>query len=529
VRAGLVQGDTLLLLDLTVTDVATGNAREVISAQGRDLVTLASAAAARLAELGGEGAPGPRVSDLETQSAEAFERYMRALRMLDGLSTRAAAAELDAAIAIDSGFVTAVVERRGLADALGEPHIAARLDSVLDRYAYRASPWVRLTREADAARAAGDVPRTLRVLHELVTRFPRDPRAYAQLASMYGHTGDFERAEAITQQQLALDSLATTVGRGPCAACSGYGGLRVYRTLRGDLTGALTAARRLAELQPELPGAWMGLYEASILAGRYEEADRAFARVLETLGAADANLMANYIRHQIIARRFTRADSLLSVLERDADATARSYARDVRAIYWRELGDFTRANEQLQAWQSEGGDPFVLHMVRGNGFSRLGEYALAEREYRTLLARLPEGPPGEVARMRSWVMANLADAIAPAGDTVRLKLLADSVEYWSRRSYYARDARLPHHIRALVAVHGGRLREARDLFERARWGAHGWTRTNAELARVYERLGDTASAARVRRDALGANLDAMGRYEPRSTFLRELGLETAMR
>src|SRR5690606_6702473 len=78
VRAGLVQGDTLLLLDLTITDARTGNTRDVITAQGRDLMTLATAAAARLADAMGAGGPGPRVTDLETASAEAFERYMRA-------------------------------------------------------------------------------------------------------------------------------------------------------------------------------------------------------------------------------------------------------------------------------------------------------------------------------------------------------------------------------------------------------------------------------------------------------------------
>jgi hypothetical protein len=73
-------------------------------------------------------------------------------------------------------------------------------------------------------------------------------------------------------------------------------------------------------------------------------------------------------------------------------------------------------------------------------------------------------------------------------------------------------------------MQGGRLEEARDLLTKARWGAHGWTRTNAELARALDRLGERTAAAEVRRDALGANLDAMGRYEPRATFLRELGL-----
>jgi tetratricopeptide (TPR) repeat protein len=196
----------------------------------------------------------------------------------------------------------------------------------------------------------------------------------------------------------------------------------------------------------------------------------------------------------------------------------------VRAIYWRELGDWSRANEALAGWDKEGADKYIANMVRGNNLGRMGKYAEAEKQYRELLATLQREPVGEFSRMSSWITANMADAIAPAGDTVKLKMLADSVEYFSRRSYYTRDTHLPYHIRGLVALQGNRLAEARDLFQQARWGAHGWTRTNAELARVLDKLGDRAGAEKVRRDALGSNLDAMGRYEPRTTFLRELGV-----
>ncbi len=523
VRGGLVHGDTLLLLDLTVTDAKTGNTVEVLAAQGRDLVTLASAAAARIADVTGGSVPGPRVADLETPSAEAFERYMRALRLMDGLSIDGATAELDAAIAIDSGFVSALVERLGIANSRGETEIAARLSRQIDKNAYRASAWVRLIREADQARGQGDTRRTLTLLQELVARHPRDPRAYSHLAGLYGHLGDFAKAESVTVVQLSLDSLATTVGRGPCAACAAYGGLRMWRTLSGDLQGALAASRRISDLQPELPGAWIGLLESAAILRDSAEADRAWSRLVSLIGQPDANLRALYARMQLLLRRFDVADSILITLERDPDRLARIVGYDVRALYWRELGDWARANASLDQWEREGADRYVANMMRGNSLSRLGLYAQAEKPYRDLLATLPREPIGEWSRMSSWITANMADAIAPGGDTVKLKQLADSVELFSRRSYYTRDAHLPYHIRGLVAVRGNRLTEARDLFQRARWGAHGWTRTNAELARVLDKLGDRDGAEQVRRDALGSNLDAMGRYEPRTTFLRELG------
>jgi DNA-binding SARP family transcriptional activator/TolB-like protein len=486
VRGGLVHGDTLLLLDLTVTDAKTGNTVEVLAAQGRDLVTLASAASARIADVTGGSVPGPRVADLETPSAEAFERYMRALRLMDGLSIDGAAAELDAAIAIDSGFVSALVERLGIANSRGETQTAARLSEQIDKNAYRASAWVRLLREADQARGQGDTRRTLTLLQELVARHPRDPRAYSHLAGLYGHLGDFAKAESVTVVQLSLDSLATTVGRGPCAACAAYGGLRMWLTLSGDLQGALVASRRICELQPELPGAWIGLMESAAILRDSVEADRAWGRLLSLIGQPDANLRAGYARMQLLLRQFDLADSVLLSLERDPDRLARIVGHDVRAIYWRELGDWSRANAALDRWEKEGADRYVANMMRGNSLSRLGLYAEAERAYRELLVTLPREPIGEWSRMSSWITANMADAIAPSGDTVKLKQLADSVEFFSRRSYYTRDAHLPYHIRGLVAVQGNRLAEARDLFAKARWGAHGCS-TNLVIALVRNR------------------------------------------
>jgi len=53
---------------------------------------------------------------------------------------------------------------------------------------------------------------------------------------------------------------------------------------------------------------------------------------------------------------------------------------------------------------------------------------------------------GDAARAFSWQHALEADAIAASGDTIRLHLLADSIEVMSARSYYGRDWGLAHHV-----------------------------------------------------------------------------------
>lgn len=91
---------------------------------------------------------------------------------------------------------------------------------------------------------------------------------------------------------------------------------------------------------------------------------------------------------------------------------------------------------------------------------------------------------GDAERAFAWEHALEADALAASGDTVRLLVLADSIERVGARSYYGRDWRLHHHVRALVAMRGGRFREAIREFEKARWGSAGWTVTVARMARA---------------------------------------------
>jgi len=126
------------------------------------------------------------------------------------------------------------------------------------------------------------------------------------------------------------------------------------------------------------------------------------------------------------------------------------------------------------------------------------------------------GQVGDAARSFSWHHALEGDAIAPGGDTAYLRVLADSIEMVSARSYYERDARLHHHLRGLIAMRAERWDDAVRELQAARFGRAGWTRTLVELARAELARGQPARAVAVLRDAYHELPDAMGRYAPRS-------------
>jgi hypothetical protein len=112
----------------------------------------------------------------------------------------------------------------------------------------------------------------------------------------------------------------------------------------------------------------------------------------------------------------------------------------------------------------------------------------------------------------------LADALYLAGsaDTLRLAAIADSVRAVGSRSYYARDWRLYHHVRGLIAMRGERWAEAEREFTDAEFTGSGWTRTNVELARAQLAQHRPLDAIATLRLAYQASLDGMGRYAPRS-------------
>ena len=126
-------------------------------------------------------------------------------------------------------------------------------------------------------------------------------------------------------------------------------------------------------------------------------------------------------------------------------------------------------------------------------------------------------PRGSYSRGFCWHHALLADAIAPSGDTIHLRAIADTLTVACAKSFFGRDQLLHHHVRGLLAMQQGRWRDAEAELQQARWGvAESWTRTSAALAKTELELNQPRAALATLRDAYASPLDGMGRYQPRS-------------
>jgi predicted Zn-dependent protease len=225
-----------------------------------------------------------------------------------------------------------------------------------------------------------------------------------------------------------------------------------------------------------------------------------------------------------MSRRYSAADSAARAwLARDDDEH-RVEAMDLRAMLLRERGRLRESNQVIERAAARYPSARDLELVRADGLARLGQRRDAARLYETFLHGTGDHEPsspfhslaGDDARAFAWNHALLAEAIAPLGDTIHLRALADSIERIGARSYYGRDWRLHHHVLGLIAERGGRLREAIREFDAARWGSAGWTVTVAHMARAHIALGEPEAAIALLRDAYESSPDAMGRYLPRS-------------
>ncbi|HSC59392.1 MAG TPA: BTAD domain-containing putative transcriptional regulator, partial [Gemmatimonadales bacterium] len=517
VTGALTPADTALILELDVVDVARARLARVIVASAPEPLALADGAAARLLSFLNATGPGPHLASVETASVEAYQHYVTGENALQEGRVADAQAEFDRAVALDSGFVSAVLARLAMARGGDDWPLVDRLQRLFERHASRASDWDRASEAVERSMHAGERDRSEALGRALVAAFPTDPRAYALLADTYVNHGRWDAADTVLQRELALDSLALEAGSGPCAPCVGYGGLVAVRVTRGALPDAVKAAFRWVGLQPDLPVAWDNLSTALSYGGRFDEAIEAEERAL-ALSRNESGYQDRMVRTLLMARHYAAVDSALAVWRRIGGPELRGSEEDISAIYLRERGRYRAALAEMDSVRMV--DPAIgkgLDLMRSNTLTRLGRPRQAAAVMTPIIRSVPERVTnGDEARARAWHWALKAAALSAAGDTVALAAIGDSIDRVARLSYYGRDWLLPAAVQGMIAYDGGRWQAAVDALQHARWGVAGWTEVNALLGEAYLKLGNADSAIAVFRAGYAAPLDAMGRYEPRS-------------
>lgn len=502
-------------LDITVRPVDKQNAGQSFTVKSPDLMELGQLTASRLAKaLDVEhvaGAGEVQFADVATSSPASYQYFVRGVMARDGGRYTEAARDLDSAIARDSGFVDAVRARRTLWPDRREDIVLAGLEK---RYASRLSEFERLADEIHTLDTLGEAARAEQLSEQLIARFRHDPRAYSLRSDVLLGHGHWKASEQVLLRELALDSLAMLAGNGPCTPCQAFWRLSQVRLLEGNASGASEAARRWANLQPDLPAAWTNLSATLAMTGRPAEAldagRHAMALSKEPTAAID------FGRSMLEARRYDIVDSLISAWSPRHDATLNEGGRDLRALLLRERGQFASSAATLTALDPEDG----VWLMQADNLARAGNM----RGARDILERLghrfaaihDDQVSGAQARGFAWTHALAADEMLSRGDTSAARPLIDSLARIGQQSYYGRDRLLYHHAQGELYFDEHRYADAERELRAAQWSVSSWTRTNVELARAQLAQGHAGDALGTLRDAYLAPLDGMGRYVPRS-------------
>ena len=506
------------VLDLSIHDVRGGALVQNVVLSHMDPLVLADQAAARILAAANVSSGGPRLMDIETASLDAYQHYMRHMELGQQGRHSAAIRDLDASIALDSGFIPALRARLSVAIAGTDTAMARRLRAQIERNAGRASEFDRLEQELWDSYFSGEHERSTALARGLVRRYPRDPRGYAMLENILLSYGAFDEAEQVAIAGLSLDSLAMRAGTGPCSQCKGFSSVIYMRWLKSDYDGAAEWAQRWITEQPDASSAWSYLAWTLSYAQKIDSALAVMHRAV-TLSGNELWSLDQYARMLLIARRYAAAESVTTVMESLYRDEGLGHTADLRSLLARERGRFREANRIIDDMVTRSPlSAFGTEVIRADNHRYMGDYAGAVRIYESTSHSGPQRSlptiPGS-ARTFCWHHALAADASGETADTNWLKAVADTLERACRRSYYARDWRLYHHVRGLIASRAGRHTEAELEFMQAVWTRiEGWSRTAVELAKARMALGRPRDAITALRTAYATRLDAMGRYVP---------------
>jgi len=456
-----------------------------------------------------------------TRSVTAYRLYQEGLRAYYRFDNVLAHQMMRAALEDDSTFAMAAYYDALLTDS---PLSSAPSDRAL-RLAQRASERERLVITVDLLSFILGAPGALPVAETLATRYPNDSRALAAVARARQFVGDWEGAARALERAIAIDSAALGPAT-PCYLCKDLASLADIYFWSDSLQSASRAARRYAALRPDWTAAWELVTWAAARQGDTSVVRDALRK--STLHNPGPRNPVLEVRIKILLDQYDIADDLRLLLEspkRDDFLEARWWL----LIALRNQGRYRDAQYLLTTGTLPGGalakasnvpdavNDGILALERGDSRAGAARFVSGWEE------PLSQGlSPGMAARYHAWRGTLAGMAVAAAGDTVTLRRLADSVEYWGARSIFGRDRRAHHYLRGLLFTAARRDDDAIREFQEAIYSPTlGFTRVNLELGRALMRQNRAREAAAVVAPALRGEVDAANLYVTR-TELHEL-------
>lgn len=516
-----------LRLELRRRDVRTGRVRASYTVAGSEPVALASMAIARVAR--DLGFDAERVADgsLGHPLIMARRLYEEGLRVFYGGNAGAAAPLFEAALREDSALAMATyyLWRSRLASGERYPGDTALANSA--RMAAGASERERLLIRATWANALQD-RNGLALAESLAVRYPIDPDGHLLLGQSTMLSGDFLGSIRHLQQVVVMDSLSLRSIEGRCRACEALAAKTNAFMLADSGEAAMRVARDWIRRQPTSPDALRQLAEILIYLGRFDEAlaVRREAAALNRVAAIDLLFPG---RVALFAGRWDEADRLFRESIREGTVADRIDGLWWLALSLREQGKLhealaTELSRRRLLEPSESGAPPFSSLLQGAILLDLGRAREAAALFDSIASQYEGGSRGWQARSYAWPLTHHATALAAAGDTAGLGMLASTIHGLGAVTRYGMIWNLDGYVNALVLARRGRHDVAEQELRRALYSISvGFSQVNLELARNLLALGRADEAAVVLEAPLRGPIDSGNMYVSRTVLRAEAG------
>jgi serine/threonine protein kinase/tetratricopeptide (TPR) repeat protein/TolB-like protein len=428
VVGSIFQAGPEMRIDVQVEDVASGRVLFARSVRGADVFPLVDELTEHIrSSLNLAGETGRSISEVTSSSLEAYRLYTEGLKAFNNVREADARDLFEKAVEIDPSFAMAYFRLANLARRMGDRERAEEYRQKGLAHVDRLPEREKLMVEAVEARNQEKNPqKAIKILEQLVERYPDDQDGYFQLANIYSND--------LNQNEKALEILARGVKAVPDSSLhNDYG----YQLLwMGRYAEALREFETYVRLNPDEPNPLDSLAEAYLVTGQPEKALAGYARAL----ALDPSFAHSYI--------------------------ARAWAFAMLGRYEEALGELDKAEEAFK----QGNVPlFEVHFVRAYLLSRIGRYREAEQGIQRGL-RVAEGLKNEQLKFGFTALsASLALERREYGKVAAAGGALEKTASASDDAQFRRGATVfTHFLVGTAAARSGNLSAARARLEAAK-------------------------------------------------------------
>jgi eukaryotic-like serine/threonine-protein kinase len=456
------------------------------------------------------GAGQQPVAEFTTSSMEAYHFYLRGDEEAEKFYYPEALESFKKAVAIDPGFAAAYQGLSWAYDMVFESRASREALEKAMTYARKATEKERRYIEADyAAYIERDQQKSIRLLKQLIDKYPKEKRAYLTLANTYSYDDPDQAIEELNKA-LAIDP----------GYADAYNSLGLYYRYQGDFEKALEVFKKYASVSPDQANPIDNLANLYFRQGRVDEA---VAKFKEALGVRPGFVWSTMALFYISALRedYSEAlrllDQLIAGMENEDSPGGGFFARIPKAFLWAWLGNMEKASvefEKITAIADRLGNEEMKAMVseiKAWAYCDRGEYELSRnffnkyeafyrQNYSDYAKKMPAGgPPNYIVSFNNGLLDLKLDRI----DSAKARLA--EIKSLLPKSKIVIDSDF-NYLWGEILLAEGKFREAISLLEKTppevlislSYGpilvAYNFPFLKDALARAYEKNGQTDKA-----------------------------------